>query len=124
VYESLTYGNQNEELDYHVHDNLLYHIGKIYIPRDERETVIKESHTSLISSHFGVGKTIAQLQGYCYWPRINETVSKYVKRCVLCATINPSTKKLGLYTPLPVPSQPCESVSVDFVGGVVDVWKG
>ena len=34
------------------------------------------------------------------------------------ATRNPSNRKLGLYTPLPVPSRPCESVSMDFVGGL------
>jgi hypothetical protein len=36
VYEALTHRNKNEELDYHVHDNLLYHLGKLCIPRDER----------------------------------------------------------------------------------------
>jgi hypothetical protein len=49
---------------------------------------------------------------------MNETVSKCVKWCVLCATSKPSNKKLGLYTSLPVPSQPWESVSMDFVGGL------
>ena len=37
---------------------------------------------------------------------------------MLCATNKPSNRKLGLYTPLPVPSQPWESVSMDFVGGL------
>ena len=32
VYESLSLGNQNEELDYHVHNSLLYHLGKLGIP--------------------------------------------------------------------------------------------
>jgi len=32
VYASLSQGNQVEELDYHLHDSLLYHIGKICIP--------------------------------------------------------------------------------------------
>ena len=49
---------------------------------------------------------------------MNETVSKYVKGCVMCETIKPSNKKLGLHTPLPVPSRPWESVSIDFVGGL------
>jgi hypothetical protein len=66
---------------------------------------------------FRVGKIVAQLQRYCYWPRMNEMVSKYIKGCVMCATSNPSNKKLGLYTPLPIPSQPSESISMDFVRG-------
>ena len=32
VYASLSQGNQVEELDYHLHDNLLYHLGKLCIP--------------------------------------------------------------------------------------------
>jgi hypothetical protein len=118
MYESLTHSNQSKELDYHVHDNLLYHLGKLCILKDERANVIKEAHTSLIYGHFGLGKIVAQLQRYCYWPRMNEIVSKYVKGCFFCATSKPSNKKLGLYTPLPLPSQPLESVSVDFLGGL------
>jgi len=32
VYASLSQGNQIEELDYHVHNNFLYHLGKLCIP--------------------------------------------------------------------------------------------
>ena len=32
VYESLSQGNQIEELDYHVHNIFLYHLGKLCIP--------------------------------------------------------------------------------------------
>ena len=32
VYASLSRGNQVEELDYNLHDNLLYHLGKLCIP--------------------------------------------------------------------------------------------
>jgi hypothetical protein len=48
-----------------MHENLLYHLGKLCIPRDERVKVTREAHTSLISGHFGVGKIVAQLQRYC-----------------------------------------------------------
>ena len=66
VYAILSQGNQIEELDYHVHNSLLYHLGKFLIPQGERNSIIREAHTSLISGHFGVGKTIANLQRYCY----------------------------------------------------------
>lgn len=60
VYDSLTNGAQVEELDYHVHDRLLYHLGKLCIPHDKRVHVIREAHSSRIAGHFGVGKTLAQ----------------------------------------------------------------
>ena len=55
---------------------------------------------------------------------MNEIVFKYVKECVLCATSKPSNRKLGLYTPLSVPSHPWESVSMDFMGGLSMYRKG
>ena len=42
----------------------------------------------------------------------------------MCSTSKPSNKKLGLYTPLPVPSRPWESISIDFVGGLPISRKG
>jgi hypothetical protein len=78
VYENLCHSNHVEELDYHVHNNLLYHLGKLCIPQGERINIIREAHSSLIASHFGVGNTMANLQRYCYWPKMNESVSRYV----------------------------------------------
>ena len=42
----------------------------------------------------------------------------------MCAKSKPSNRKLGLYTPLLVPSHPWESVSMDFVGGLPKSRKG
>jgi len=55
---------------------------------------------------------------------MNEIVSKYVKGCSMCVASNPSNRKLGLYTPLPIPSRPWESISMDFVGGLPMSRKG
>ena len=49
---------------------------------------------------FGVGKTIAQLQKFCYLNRMNDIVSMYVKGCVMYATSKPSNQNLGLYASL------------------------
>lgn len=66
---------------------------KKIIPQSERVHVIREAHTSLISRNFGVGKTVAQLQNFFYWPRMNDIVSKYIKGCVMCETNKPSNRK-------------------------------
>jgi len=61
VYGILSQGNQVEELDYHLLDNLLYHLGKICIPQGERVKIIREAHTYLIVGHFDVSKMVAHL---------------------------------------------------------------
>ena len=65
-----------------------------------------EAHTSLIAGNFGVGKTVVNLQRYFYWPHMFDSVSRFIIGCSLCEISKPSNRKLGLYTPLPVPSHP------------------
>lgn len=73
------------------------------------------SSYSLMSRNFGVEKTMAHLHRFFYWPQMKAIVTKYVKGCVMCSNCNPTNRKLGLYSPLPVPSHPWESISMDFV---------
>jgi hypothetical protein len=61
---------------------------------------------------------MAHLHRFCYWPKMKAIVTKYVKGCVMCCTCNPTNRKLGIYSPLPVPTHPWESISMDFVGGL------
>jgi hypothetical protein len=116
VYEKLTHGAHVE--NYCLQGKLLYHLGKLCIPTSERVHVIQEAHTCLVFGHFGVGKTMAHLHRFCYWPQMKAIVTKYVKGCVMCSTCKPTNRKLGLYSPLPIPSHPWESISMDFVGGL------
>ncbi len=47
-----------------------------------------------------------------------ESVSHFIKGFSLCVVSKPNNRKLGLYKPLPVTFRPCESVYMDFVGGL------
>ena len=54
---------------------------------------------------------------------MHETISRYINGCTMCAKSKPKNRNLGLYTPLLVPSRPWESVSTDFVGGLLKSRK-
>lgn len=55
IYEKLTHVSQVD--NYHFQGKLLYHLGKLCIPTNERINVIIEACNSLMSGHLGVGKT-------------------------------------------------------------------
>jgi hypothetical protein len=77
--------------------------------------VIGEAFPSLVFGHFRVERIVMYLLRLCF-PRMNVIETMIVKGCVLCI-FNPTNRKLGLYTPLLVPSHPWKSISLDFVGG-------
>lgn len=53
-------------MNYHIHDRLLYHLGKLCIPQGEIVHVISEANSSHVSGHFGVGKIVVELQRFFY----------------------------------------------------------
>ena len=85
VYATLCQTKQVGELDYHVHDKILYHLRKLCIPQGERVDIITEAHSSLVTGHLGVGKKVENLQRYWYWLKMNESVSRYARGCSLCS---------------------------------------
>jgi hypothetical protein len=83
-----------------------------------------ESHYSRVVGHFGIEKTVEMLQKHFYWPKLRQEVSKYIRSCTACAISKPTTKKQGLYTPLPTPDRPWESISMDYMSGLLSTKQG
>jgi hypothetical protein len=86
--------------------------------------LIWEAHYSRVAGHFGVEKTVAMLQKHFYWPKLRQEVNKYIRSCTACAIAKPTTKKQGLYTPLPTPDRPWESISMDYMSGLPSTKRG
>jgi hypothetical protein len=98
--------------NFHLQDGLLCHLGHICVPSSERAKLIWETHYSQVAWHFGIEKTVVMLQKHFYWLKLRQEVSKYIRFCTACVIAKPTTKKQGLYTPLPTPDMPWESISM------------
>jgi hypothetical protein len=90
----------------------------------ESAKMIWEAHYSQVAGHFGMEKIVAILQKQFYWPKIRQDVSKYIRYCTAYAISKPTIKKQYLYTPLPIPKKPWESISMDYMYGLSSTKKG
>jgi hypothetical protein len=113
TYTTLFEGNRVP--NFHLQDALLCHLGHLCVPLSERAKMILEAHCIRVNGHFGVEKTVALLHKYFYWSNLRQDVRKYIISCTTCVISKSTIKKQGLYTPLPTPSQPWESLSMDFM---------
>jgi hypothetical protein len=105
--------------NFHLQDGLMCLLGHIYVPSSERTNLICETHCIQVARHFGVEKTVAMLQKHFYWSKLRQEVSKYIRSCTACVIAKPTNKKQGLYTPLPTPDKPRESISMDYMSGLL-----
>jgi hypothetical protein len=86
--------------------------------------LIWESHYSRVAGHFGIEETMAVLQKHFCWLKLRQDVGKYIRSCTACTIAKLTTKKHGLYTPLPTPKNPWESISMDYMSGLPSTKRG
>lgn len=65
---------------------------RLCVPKELRQTIIKENHDNESSYHGGRYKTIAKIRAGYHWPNMNEDISKYVRECETCKLIKPYNK--------------------------------
>ncbi|CAI7802842.1 unnamed protein product [Closterium sp. NIES-53] len=101
--------------------------GKIWVPNYAplRQILLEEFHDVPYAGHFGSNKTLAGIAKYYYWPRMASDVQQFVTSCDTCQRMKSSKqKKTGLLQPLPVPEQPWQVVSLDFITGLPSTSRG
>jgi hypothetical protein len=90
--------------------------GKIYVPENLRERVMRECHSTPSAGHLGSNKMYELLSRDFWWPRMNSSVREFCKSCDTCQrNKGPGAAPYGLLQPLPIPYFPGQSVSLDLV---------
>ncbi|GJP51499.1 hypothetical protein CLOM_g10662, partial [Closterium sp. NIES-68] len=100
---------------------------KIWVPNYPhlRQLLLEEYHDVLYAGHFGSNKTLTGIAKHYYWPHLAEDVLKFVTSYDTCQRMKSSKqKKAGLLQPLPVPEQPWQVVSLDFITGLPPTSSG
>jgi hypothetical protein len=96
---------------------LKYDQTRVCIPKGPICTqILHDHHDTPMAGHQGIERTYAAIHKLFYWPRMNNDVRAYVKSCDSCQRIKASQQvPAGLLQPLPIPQQPWDQVSMDFI---------
>ena len=105
--------------DFNLQDDLLCHLGHLCVTSRKHAKMILEAHYSWFVGHFEVKIMVEVLQKYFYWPNLRGDVEKQIRSCTTCVISKLTMKKQGLYTLLPTPSWPWESISMDYMSGLL-----
>ncbi|KAL7735177.1 hypothetical protein ACLKA6_014893 [Drosophila palustris] len=98
---------------------------KLWIPEAIASTLVQQAHEGEGRMHGGVGKTLARLQQFYYWPRMTVQVRQYVLGCETCK----ETKHTTQITRPPMGKEvltdrPMQKLYLDFLGKYPRSRKG
>ena len=79
------------------------------------ELLVREADGGGLMGHFGAKKTLDILHEHLFWPKMKKDVNRICGRCITCKKAKSKVLPHGLYTPLPVPSEPWVDISMNFV---------
>jgi hypothetical protein len=77
-----------------------------------------------VAGHFSIENIVEFLQKHFYWTKLRQEVNKYIRSCTACAIAKPIAKKRGLYTPLSTTDRTWESISMDYMLGLLSTKQG
>ena len=75
-------------------------------------------HDSSLAGHPGRDRILWNVSKFFFWPGMGKTVKEFVRSCDSCQRSKSSRAKVGLLPPLPVPKDPWEDITMDFIMGL------
>lgn len=119
----ITEGNPPEGYPWSLSDSgMLLFRGRIYVPDHTpqkgnlRLRVMQDKHDHPTAGHVGQNKTLALIRREYVWPELRADVISFCKSCVPCSRAKaPRHRPYGTIQPLPIPTRPWHSISMDFI---------
>ena len=88
----------------------------LIVPKSRQLSILQQRHDSLMAGHPGIKHTLELRKRDYWWPGMMWDVRKYVLSCDMCGRCKPDhSLPGGKLVPLPIPTQPWKSISMDFI---------
>ncbi|KAI3353355.1 hypothetical protein L3Q82_019890 [Scortum barcoo] len=93
--------------------------GRLFVPGAVRSQVLQWAHSSKLSCHPGINRTISLIKRHFWWRNMEADIRGFVQACTVCARGKSSHQPpSGLLQPLSVPGRPWSHIALDFVTGL------
>ena len=104
---------------------VLWSDGRLVVPKDLRNKILDEAHSSKLSIHPGSSKMYQDSKPCFWWTKMTKEIAAYVARCDTCCGVKAiHLKPVGLLQPLLVLGWKWEEISIDFIVGLPPTQKG
>lgn len=107
---------------YYAEDGLVYFTdweerSRLCVPKSKQKEIMEEIHESIsLAAHQGFAKTYNRIASLYYWPRMSRDIKTFVNTCDICQRMKARRHApYGYLKSIPIPSQPFETVSMDFI---------
>ena len=80
--------------------------------------IISAHHNTITAGHPSISKTKELIQWNYYWVDMHNDIKKYVEGCLVCYTIKP----IWELNPTKIPNQPWDTITMDFIGPLLESW--
>ena len=100
-------------------DGALFKNNLLWVPEALHTELLQEIHDQPSAGHPGVNQTVDLIHRHYYWPGHVATVKQYIHNCHHCQRSKaPWDSTNGLLTPLSIPDQCWQDISMDFITGL------
>lgn len=107
---------------YTLQQGVLRYKGRIWVGSNPalQHRILTALHASAIGGHSGIQVTYSQVKRLFAWIGLKRAVQTFVTDCAVCKQAKSERVRYpGLLQPLPVPDQAWETVSLDFIEGLL-----
>jgi hypothetical protein len=90
---------------------------RLCVPQSLRNQIMRDDHEIITKgAHSGYHKAFNRLASTFFWPRMSKDIKAFVLSCDICQKNKPKRHApYGLLRPIPIPSQPFEILTMDFI---------
>ena len=98
--------------------------GALFVPKSLIQDILDRHHNHKTAAHMGINRTLSRIQTKYFWPRMKESVTEFIKKCLICAKRKAHKRNIAPLQPIPAATFAWQRVAMDIVGPLEESYAG